>query len=61
MESIKEQAYLGLNPHCSYLYADISIVLPPWSLQRRWATLDGIKIETKNCCHVWKGHLQNIL
>ncbi len=24
-----------------------------WSLKKRWAFLDGVKTETKNCCHGW--------
>ncbi len=32
-----------------------------WRLWRRWASLDGITAETKNCCLGWNRHLQKIL
>jgi hypothetical protein len=48
-----------MDPHCSHLHVALSSggggATPGWSLERRWVTLDGIKLETKNCSHGWSG------
>jgi hypothetical protein len=49
------------NPFFSHVHAAVPLGCLQMEFIEEMVFLDGIKTETKNCCHGWNEHLQTIL